>query len=235
MSIEYLRTMNMWFPDPEEAGPDGLLAFGGDLSPERLVAAYANGIFPWYGPGEPILWWCPDPRLVLEPSELHIPRSLRRVINARRFRITLDEAFPAVIGGCAHVCRGDDVGTWLVPEMIEAYNRLHALGVAHSVEAWDGDELVGGLYGVAVGRVFFGESMFHLRPDASKVAFVHLARLLERWDYGLVDCQQTTHHLLRFGAYEISRAEFLERLVRLREERPAPSAWIMPEGFDPLR
>ncbi|GAB6178255.1 leucyl/phenylalanyl-tRNA--protein transferase [Desulfobaculum senezii] len=232
--MDYLRTAHVWFPDPEHAGPDGLLAFGGDLSPQRLAAAYSRGIFPWYGPGEPILWWCPDPRLVLEPPALHIPRSLRRVINAGRFTITINAAFGDVIRACGAVCRKGEDGTWIVPEMVDAYERLHALGLAHSVEAWCEGELVGGLYGVAIGRAFFGESMFYVMPDASKVAFVHLVRLLERWDYAIVDCQQTTNHLLRFGAGEISRRAFLERLRALREEDPAPGAWTIPEGFNPL-
>lgn len=234
VAMDYLRSANVWFPDPENAGPDGLLAFGGDLSPQRLAAAYSLGIFPWYGPGEPILWWSPDPRLVLEPATLHIPRSLRRVINGRRYTITIDTAFPQVITSCAGVCRQGEDGTWLVPDMIHAYIRLHGYGLAHSVEAWLGDELVGGLYGVGIGRAFFGESMFYVMPDASKVAFVYLVRLLERWGYGLIDCQQTTSHLLRFGAKEIPRGEFIQKLEMLRGEQPEHEAWSMPEGFDPL-
>lgn len=200
------------FPDPSEADPDGLLAIGGDLSPRRLIEAYANGIFPWYAPGSPILWWSPDPRLTLLPSELHVPKSLRRVLNARRFTFSLDTAFPRVIRACAQAKRPDQEGTWIVPSMIAAYERLHDMGVAHSAEAWRDGQLVGGIYGVALGGAFFGESMFHAEPDASKALFVTLARWLERRGCALVDCQQTTPHMLRFGARELTRREFLRRL-----------------------
>jgi leucyl/phenylalanyl-tRNA--protein transferase len=200
------------FPDPAEADPDGLLAIGGDLSPERLVTAYASGIFPWYSAGSPILWWSPDPRLVLEPTRLHVPTSLKRVLNARRFRFSLDTAFAEVISACARAPRPGQDGTWIVPEMIRAYVRLHELGVAHSAEVWNGERLVGGVYGVALGSVFFGESMFYAEADASKAAFVLLVRWLAARGCTLLDCQQTTPHLLRFGAREISRKEFLERV-----------------------
>jgi len=235
MSIDFIPPGNLWFPDPAEADSDGLLAFGGDLSLPRLIEAYARGIFPWFGPGDPILWWSPDPRLVLEPGALHVPRSLRRVINAGRFEISLDRDFAGVIRGCSKVPRREGLGTWLVPEMIGAYTGLFQAGWAHSVEARLDGELVGGLYGVAVGRAFFGESMFFTEPDASKAAFVWLVRLLEHWGYGLIDCQQTTAHLLRFGAEEIPRCEFLEQLARLRGQAPLPGAWTIPSCFDPLR
>jgi leucyl/phenylalanyl-tRNA--protein transferase len=204
------------FPDPEEADPDGLLAVGGDLSPERLVTAYAQGIFPWYSAGSPILWWSPDPRMCLIPRELHVPGSLRRVLNAGRFAFSLDTAFSRVIRACAAAPRPGQNGTWIVPEMIAAYERLHALGFAHSMEAWRNGELVGGVYGVALGRVFFGESMFHCAPDASKAAFVRLVRWLDARGCELIDCQQATAHLRRFGACERSRRDFLKRVAALR-------------------
>lgn len=213
------------FPDAEEADQDGLLAVGGDLSPERLIAAYASGIFPWYGPDSPILWWSPDPRLVLEPGALHVPASLRRVLNSGRFRLTLDRDFGAVIRACARVARPGQDGTWIVPEMIAAYERLHRLGLAHSAECWEGGELVGGLYGVSLGSVFFGESMFHARPDASKALFASFVGWLAENGCTLIDCQQTTPHLLRFGAREISRREFLKRLAEGVHAPNLPPRW----------
>lgn len=197
------------FPPVEHAEPDGLLAVGGDLSPERLIHAYSKGIFPWYGPGSPILWWSPDPRLVLFPGELHIPRSLRKAMRKTSFYVSFDTAFVDVISRCAAIPRRDGPGTWLVPEMQHAYCLLHDAGLAHSVEVWEGGELVGGIYGVALGRIFFGESMFHLRTNASKIALVHLVRRLQRWDFQLLDCQQTTPHMQRFGAREIRRRDFM--------------------------
>lgn len=211
------------FPDPEEADPDGLLAIGGDLSPERLTAAYARGIFPWYSTDSPILWWSPDPRMVLEPRRLHVPGSLKRVLNSGRFSFTLDSAFGRVIRACAQTLRPNQQGTWIVPEMIRAYERLFELGLAHSMEVWLGNALVGGVYGVALGRVFFGESMFYLAPDASKAAFVRLMRWLEVQGFELIDCQQTSAHLRRFGAFEMSRREFIKRVAALRA-LPAPGA-----------
>jgi leucyl/phenylalanyl-tRNA--protein transferase len=232
VTIEFIPPGADRFPDPARAGADGLLAFGGDLAPGRLLRAYSQGIFPWYGPGDPILWWSPDPRCVLPPEALHVPRSLGRTLRRRTYAVTVDRAFARVIRACAETPRRGSQGTWLVPEMIEAYQRLHALGAAHSVEAWAADgTLAGGVYGVALGRVFFGESMFHTAPDASKAAFVVLARLLARWGYGLIDCQQTTRHMLRFGAFEMPRARFLTRLAILRTHPPAPDAWTLPEGF----
>ncbi|MHC1701327.1 MAG: leucyl/phenylalanyl-tRNA--protein transferase [Humidesulfovibrio sp.] len=201
------------FPDPAEADPDGLLAIGGDLSPERLVAAYSGGIFPWHSENSPILWWSPDPRLVLDPARLHVPASLKRVLNSGRLHFSLDTAFGQVIRACAHTPRPGQHGTWIVPEMISAYERLFALGLAHSAEVWNGERLAGGVYGVALGSVFFGESMFFAEPNASKAAFVLLARWLGDRGCTLIDCQQTTAHLLRFGAREISRPEFLRRVA----------------------
>ena len=215
------------FPDPAEADPDGLLAIGGDLSARRLVAGYAGGIFPWYSERSPILWWSPDPRLVLEPARLHVPRSLKRVLNSGRFRFSLDTAFGQVIRACARTPRPGQVGTWIVPDMIAAYEGLHAMGLAHSAEVWNGDCLAGGIYGVALGSVFFGESMFYAEKDASKAALALLARWLLARGCTLIDCQQTTAHMLRFGAREISRLEFLRR-VSLGLESPALSGkWVL--------
>ncbi|NDV19764.1 leucyl/phenylalanyl-tRNA--protein transferase [Pseudodesulfovibrio sp. JC047] len=208
------------FPDPEEADPDGLLAVGGDLSPQRLVNAYANGIFPWYGDDSPILWWSTNPRLVLFPKELHVSRSLRRVLNKKTFTFTMDTQFSSVIRQCACCPRPEQEGSWIVEDMVDAYVTLHELGFAHSVEAWQGETLVGGLYGVALGSVFYGESMFYHVPDASKAAFAVLVAQLERWGFNLIDCQQTTHHLLRFGAREVQRYEFLQKV---REGLECPS------------
>ncbi|SOB57796.1 leucyl/phenylalanyl-tRNA-protein transferase [Pseudodesulfovibrio profundus] len=208
------------FPDPEEAEPDGLLAIGGDLSPQRLLTAYANGIFPWYAEDSPIMWWSTNPRLVLIPQEFHMPRSLRRVLNQGRFQFTMDTCFEGVITRCASSPRPDQDGTWIVDEMVEAYSLLHELGYAHSVEAWQDGELVGGLYGISLGSVFFGESMFFQVPDASKAAFAVLVHQLQHWGFTMIDCQQTTPHLLRFGAKEIQRYRFL---AMLREAMKVPT------------
>ncbi|KAB1441204.1 leucyl/phenylalanyl-tRNA--protein transferase [Pseudodesulfovibrio senegalensis] len=213
------------FPDPEEAEPDGLLAVGGDLSVPRLLAAYANGIFPWYAEDSPILWWSTDPRLVLIPDHLHVSKSLRRVVNSGRFSVTFDQDFHGVIRSCACTPRPDQDGTWIVPEMMDAYIRLHAAGFAHSVESWRDGRLVGGLYGVSLGRAFFGESMFFCEPDASKVAFVHLVRRLQGFGFALIDCQQTTKHLLRFGAQEMNRPRFLELLRDAAQAAEPPGCW----------
>ncbi|HKK32530.1 MAG TPA: leucyl/phenylalanyl-tRNA--protein transferase [Desulfomicrobiaceae bacterium] len=213
------------FPHPSLAEPDGLLAVGGDLSVDRLVLAYANGIFPWYAENSPILWWSPDPRLILLPGDVHVPRSLRRVLNQGRFQITADKAFDRVVRNCAKVDRNEGYGTWLVPEMIAAYEELHRIGLAHSFEAWHDGALVGGLYGVALGRAFFGESMFHLVADSSKVAFVSAAAMLARRGYELIDCQQTTAHLLRFGGFETDRADFLDRVERALKHPTDQGSW----------
>ncbi len=202
------------FPPPELAREDGLLAVGGDLSPERLLLAYHHGIFPWYSPGEPLLWWAPDPRLVLFPAELRISRRLARTVRQHRFRVTFDQDFPAVIEACAGSRRSEVQGTWIDREMRDAYIRLHQLGYAHSVECWREDALAGGLYGVSLGGVFFGESMFSRERDGSKVALVHLVELLRRWKYDLIDCQLPTVHLKSLGAREISGADFYDLLQR---------------------
>ena len=202
---------NIDFPHPDLAltEPDGLLAVGGDLSPQRIINAYMNGIFPWYSDGQPILWWSPNPRAVLFPDKLHVSRSLQKVIRKGVYRTTLDQAFEQVIEHCAQTPRKDQDGTWITDDMAQAYIRLHQLGFAHSAECWLEDKLVGGLYGIALGRVFFGESMFSHRSNASKVAFVHLLDELKKADYALIDCQVTTEHLLSLGAEEIPRNQFL--------------------------
>ncbi|MDR2207689.1 MAG: leucyl/phenylalanyl-tRNA--protein transferase [Azoarcus sp.] len=203
------------FPDAATAleEPNGLVAAGGDLSPEWLLAAYRRGLFPWFNEDDPILWWSPDPRLVLFPHEIRIHRSLRRVLRQRRFEVRVDTDFPAVIAACA-MPREPGGGTWIIPAMQDAYCRMFELGHAHSVECWLEDRLVGGLYGMALGRVFFGESMFSLEADASKVALAHLTRLLMAKNFTVIDCQMSTAHLQSMGAREISRDEFCSGLER---------------------
>lgn len=196
------------------AEPNGLLAAGGDLSPQRLIEAYRSGIFPWFNAGEPILWWSPDPRMVLIPGELKISRSLNKVLKKGGYEIRFDSAFGQVMQACA-APRKRQAGTWIHPDMITAYTTLHQMGLAHSVETWIDDELAGGLYGIALGRMFFGESMFSRVPDASKIAFVHLVKQLERWNFSLIDCQMKTAHLASLGAREIPREEFSQRLKEL--------------------
>lgn len=212
MPIYRLPAHEPLFPDPARAEPSGLLAVGGDLSPERLLVAYASGIFPWFSEGDPILWWSPDPRLVLFPDKLHVGRSLRKTMRAGRFDVRFDTAFVDVMRACAATPRPNQDGTWITDEMIDAYVQLHDAGYAHSIESWADGRLVGGLYGVSLGAAFFGESMFAHEPDASKVAFVTLVESLRAWEFELVDCQVTTAHLVRFGAEEIPRAGFLARL-----------------------
>lgn len=204
--------------------PNGLLAAGGDLSPDRLLAAYRQGIFPWYADGQPILWWSPDPRMVLFVAEFRASRSLRKLVAQHRFDIRVDSAFRRVIEACAEP-RKDDGGTWITSSMVDAYSELHRLGHAHSVEAWQDDALVGGLYGVAIGQMFFGESMFTRVPNASKVALVHLIGLLNEREIPMVDCQQQTEHLARFGARPIPRREFAVRLERLVNSKASPRPW----------
>jgi leucyl/phenylalanyl-tRNA--protein transferase len=201
------------FPPVDEAldDPPGLLAAGGDLAPERLCAAYRRGIFPWYSPGEPVLWWSPDPREVLLPGEMHVSRSLRRTLRRGVYRVTENQDFAAVIAACA-AARGPETGTWITPEMQAAYLQLHAAGVAHSIEVWCADELAGGLYGVSTGRVFSGESMFSRRDDASKVALAWLAGRCPERGIALIDCQMPSGHLRRLGSRPMPRRQFLEFL-----------------------
>ncbi|MGE5238771.1 MAG: leucyl/phenylalanyl-tRNA--protein transferase [Chloroflexota bacterium] len=202
------------FPPPYLADDDGLLAIGGDLQERRLLLAYSLGIFPWYADGYPIMWWSPDPRLVLFPGELHVSRSLRQTISKGVYHVTLDRAFEKVVENCARVTRKGERGTWITKDMKDAYVHLHRSGYAHSVESWCEGHLSGGLYGVALGGVFFGESMFTKMRDASKVAFVRLVAQLQAWGFTLIDCQIPTRHLVSLGAREISRAEFMRRLSR---------------------
>jgi leucyl/phenylalanyl-tRNA---protein transferase len=204
--------------------PNGLLAAGGDLSVERLLDAYVRGIFPWFSDDDPLLWWSPDPRMVLFVDELRVSRSLRRRLRSGAFRLTFDRAFRDVMVGCAEPRPGQE-GTWITHDMFDAYARLAALGYAHSVEVWEGDRLAGGLYGVAVGRMFFGESMFTRRTDASKVALVGLVRQLRHWRFPIVDCQMSTGHLRSLGARAIPRTEFLARVAALVREPPVPLPW----------
>jgi len=214
------------FPEVERAlaEPNGLLAAGADLSLPRLLEAYRNGIFPWFSHDQPILWWSPDPRMVLFPAELKVSRSLARTLRNARFEVRADTAFDAVIEGCRQPRRGES-GTWITEEMAEAYGTLHRAGFAHSVETWLDGKLVGGLYGVALGRAFFGESMFARVSDASKVALVALARQLQHWGFGVIDCQMNTAHLASLGAREIPRAEFTRRLRELVHYAPVPVPW----------
>ena len=205
-------TEDLIFPDPRWATAEGLLAVGGDLSPDRLVLAYRLGIFPWFGEGDPIPWWSPDPRCVLFPAQVHVPRRLERMISQDRFHLTCNRAFGQVMAACADVRVDKGEETWLIAEMQDAYRTLHELGYAHSIEAWRDGELVGGLYGVALGRFFFGESMFHVRDNASKVLLVRLARYLADREFVLLDCQVPNPHLISMGATLIPRAEFLDRL-----------------------
>jgi leucyl/phenylalanyl-tRNA--protein transferase len=211
------------------ADPNGLLCAGGGLSPERLLEAYRHGIFPWFSEGEPILWWSPDPRMVLFPQEFKCSRSLRRELRKPGYRVRLDHDFAAVIHACAHAPRRHQNGTWIVDEIRQAYLRLHDLGWAHSVEVWeetDGrEQLVGGLYGVAIGRMFFGESMFTRKSNASKIAAAHLVRYLEQHGFGMIDCQMRTAHLASLGAREIPRDDFIARLEPLCAAPVAPGFW----------
>ena len=220
-------TINADFPPLSQAlrEPNGLLAAGGDLSPGRLLQAYRLGIFPWYSPGQPVLWWSPDPRMVLFPAELHISRSLARRLRKTDYEIRYDSAFRQVVVHCASTPRPGQDGTWITPEMVEAYCRLHRMGYAHSVETWIDGALVGGIYGVAIGRMFYGESMFHHVTDASKLAFVHLVRRLKHAGVGMLDCQMRTAHLASLGAREISRDEFAQRLSELVHSNHTPAPW----------
>jgi len=214
------------FPPVDRAlrEPNGLLAAGAYLSPDRLIDAYGHGIFPWFGEDDPVLWWSPDPRMVLFTTEVHVSRSLRRTIRSGRMNVTLDSCFARVMEGCAAPRPGQD-GTWITDEMVDAYVRLFDMGLAHSVETWQDGALVGGLYGVALGRMFFGESMFSRVPDASKMALAALVTQIERWGYPVVDCQMSTSHLASLGAREIPRASFLREIRALVRQPAQASPW----------
>ncbi|HEX7815367.1 leucyl/phenylalanyl-tRNA--protein transferase [Dyella sp.] len=216
------------FPNPRGAlrDPNGLLAFGGDLSARRLLAAYSQGIFPWFNEDEPILWWSPDPRCVFHTGQLQANRSLRRQLSRKQWHVTIDYAFRDVVLACAEP-RPGQLGTWIIPAMIQAYDTLHHSGHAHSIEVWEGERLVGGIYGVAVGRLFCGESMFSRESGGSKLALIALARLLRSWDFPLIDAQVTNPHLLSMGAVEYPRAQFLRMVAQLNHLPGQPGPWAM--------
>ena len=218
---------SMIFPDVEFSlsEPNGLLAIGGDLSVRRLVSAYRKGIFPWFTDDQPILWWSPDPRMVLTPSEIKISRSLKKTLRKQIFHVSFDTAFDQVIDACSQP-RADQPGTWITQDMKNAYHQLHQQGIAHCFESWQDGKLVGGLYGIAIGKVFFGESMFSLVTNASKVAFVHSVECLKNWGYVLIDCQVETDHLASFGATNISREQFGKQLENLVDQQPLENAWV---------
>ena len=222
------------FPPARRADYPGILAVGGDLHPDRVLLAYQSGIFPWYSEGQPLLWWSPDPRMVLEPAQLRVQRSLKKRVKRGDYTITFDTCFAEVLAACAEFPRPDQDGTWLTEDLQAAFTALHQRGYAHSVEAWQDGELVGGLYGIAIGAVFCGESMFARRSDASKVAFVHLVRQLDQWNFGLVDCQVHTPHLERFGAHEVPRSAFLRKLKKLSTAPARPGPWTFDAEFNPL-
>ena len=223
----FVLSKEIRFPPPHLATPEGLLAVGGDLSEERLILAYRMGIFPWYSEGEPLLWWSPDPRLVLLPSKFHLSRSLKRVIQKGCFQVTFDTAFKEVVYGCA-ASRRNSSGTWIVPEMVKAYQKLNDMGIAHSVESWQNGRLEGGLYGVSLGGCFFGESMFSRISNASKVALWTLVDFLKNRRFDLVDCQVTSDHLLSLGAEEMPRSRFLENLKQSLEKPTLTGKWSYP-------
>jgi len=218
----YMLTDELRFPPPEGASPEGIVAIGGDFRAERLLLGYGQGIFPWPSDGLPLLWFSPDPRFALQPDHSHIPRSLRKRMRRGELQVRFDTAFSDTIRHCAGQPRPGQRGTWITPALMNGYERLHRLGYAHSIEAWQGDELVGGLYGVALGKAFFGESMFAHQPDASKVAFATLLGHLSAWQFRIVDCQVHTEHLERFGAAAWPRADFLQTLRKaVAEEHPS--------------
>jgi len=221
----FLLTDKIEFPPPHLASKEGLLAVGGDLSLERLLLAYRMGIFPWFSDDEPILWWSPDPRLVLYPNEIKISKTLKKIMKKGLFKVTMDSAFVQVINQCAQIRIQNNQGTWILEDMIDAYCKLHESGFAHSVEAWYQGELAGGLYGVSLGKCFFGESMFTRISNASNVALVTLVEYLNKLSFDIIDCQLTTEHLLRFGAKEIPRAAFLNQLEESLKASTKKGKW----------
>ncbi|PSL13041.1 leucyl/phenylalanyl-tRNA--protein transferase [Marinobacterium halophilum] len=232
--IPWLADDSLDFPPLEQAlvEPDGLLAAGGDLSKARLLNAYRSGIFPWYNPGEPILWWSPDPRCVIFPDELYLSRSMRKRLRKQDYTVTFDQAFDRVVAACAAPRRKQD-GTWISDDIFKAYFNLHQHGIAHSVEVWIDQQLVGGLYGLSIGRVFFGESMFSTQRDCSKIAFAWLTTQLQAWGYGLIDCQVYNDHLASLGATEIPRSLFKTELHHLRDQT-LTHAWEFSIGRDDI-
>jgi leucyl/phenylalanyl-tRNA--protein transferase len=231
MPVYWLPEDELVFPPLEWAEPNGLLAAGGDLSTERLLFAYRNGLFPWYGDESPILWWSPDPRFVLFPDELKVAKSMRPYFNQRKFEWTIDRNFSSVIKNCRHAPRHGQDGTWITEEMTQAYIQLHKEGYAHSVEVWQEGELVGGLYGIALGKIFFGESMFAKASNASKFGFIALVRWLKEQGFFLIDCQQATPHLASLGARSIPRDEFVRMLAENKAQNPEVAGkWVKGEG-----
>jgi leucyl/phenylalanyl-tRNA--protein transferase len=222
----FLLSNKIIFPPPHLAGSDGLLAIGGDLSKERLLLAYRMGIFPWFSDDEPIIWWSPDPRLVLYPKDIRVSKSLKKIINKNIFKVTIDSSFEQTISLCANIRLQKNEGTWLGEDMIEAYCNLHEAGYAHSVEAWHDGELAGGLYGVSLGKCFFGESMFTRISNASKVAFIALVEYLKTLSFDMIDCQLATEHLKNFGAREIPRSVFLKQLNESLKARTKKGRWV---------
>lgn len=216
INLPWLDTNDLAFPPTSEAlaEPNGLLAVGGDLTPARILHAYQLGIFPWYSEDQPILWWSPNPRLVIKPNLIHISKSLRKLLKKNNFRVTADQQFSAVLKACAEPRDIDNPGTWITPEMAQAYQDLHKLGHAHSIEVWEHEMLVGGLYGLSLGQVFFGESMFSIADNASKVALVYLCSQLQQWGFQLIDCQVESDHLISLGAANIPRKEFEQYLQK---------------------
>lgn len=230
MALGRSRVRRIFFPPASWASRDGVIAVGGRPDPETLKAAYGRGIFPWPHQGYPLLWFCPDPRFVLVPSEVHVSRSLRKAMRRGLYEIRVDTAFPEVIRHCSALERPGQDGTWITPEMIAGYTVLHEEGIAHSIEAWEDGRLVGGLYGVSLGAVFFGESMFALAPDASKIAFATLAANLVRWEFALIDCQSYTEHLAAFGAVEWPRPRFLALLKKALRAPTRAGKWALELG-----
>lgn len=224
--MHFLNSNELSFPDPREGDDEGLIAIGGDLSPERLLFAYSIGLFPWFNDDEPILWWSPNPRFVLFPNDLKIAKSMRPYFNQQKFSVTFDTCFTEVISECSRINRRGQVGTWISIDIINAYTYLHQLGYAHSIEVWNKDKkLVGGLYGISLGKVFYGESMFALEPNASKFGFITLVQQLKKLGFQLIDCQQQTQHLGSLGAKAIEREEFMNLLQNLVREQTIVGNW----------
>ena len=213
------------FPDPNQAERDGLIAFGGDLCPERILSAYSQGIFPWYSPGDPILWWSPDPRFILFPQKFHISKSLSKIIRKSNYTITMDQAFKSVLQECAVIREESGCGTWITSNMIRAYSKLYEMGFAHSVETWMDGQLAGGLYGISLGRMFAGESMFFRKSNASKLALVALVSFARSYKFDFIDCQVDTSHLKTFGAENIPRNKFLQLLNKTLRHKHLQGRW----------
>ena len=218
-------TDKVTFPDPRLADESGILAIGGDLNPERLLLAYRMGIFPWFNDDDPLLWWSPDPRMVLFPDHLKISKSMKQVMRSNAFTVTIDTNFRSVITNCQQQPRPGQDGTWITSDILEAYIKLHEMGHAHSIEVWQNNELVGGLYGVALGTCFTGESMFSKASNASKAGFIYLVELLRKKNYKMIDCQLYTKHLASLGAFEIDRSQFLNKLIQCLDQPGIPGSW----------